>query len=158
MYAIRSYYEILLKIRIYYTKEKNHNLNFPLYIAKRYSISFSKNSAINFITFIASIGIIASSMALFVVLSVFSGLRDFSLSFTNATDPDLRVQPLQGKTLIISSEIEKELQQSSLFSSYSKTIEERVLFYYKEKEQVAYIKGVDQNFEKVTDIKQHLLM
>ncbi len=95
-------------------------------------------------------------MALFVVLSVFSGLRDFSLSFTNATDPDLRVQPLQGKTLIISSEIEKELQQSSLFSSYSKTIEERVLFYYKEKEQVAYIKGVDQNFEKVTDIKQHL--
>ncbi|AWM15272.1 ABC transporter permease [Flavobacterium sediminis] len=101
-------------------------------------------------------GIIASSMALFVVLSVFSGLRDFSLSFTNATDPDLRIQPIQGKVLTLSPEIEKELQKSTIIADFSKTIEERVLFYYKEKEQVAYIKGVDSNFSKVTDIKRHL--
>jgi lipoprotein-releasing system permease protein len=131
-------------------------LNFPLYIAKRYSISFSKNSAINIITIIASLGIIASAMALFVVLSVFSGLRDFSLSFTNDTDPDLRIQPLQGKTLTITPEIEKQLLESSFFSHFSKTIEERVLFYYNNKEQVAYIKGVDSSFDKVTQIKKHL--
>lgn len=95
-------------------------------------------------------------MALFVVLSVFSGLRDFSLSFTNDTDPDLRIQPLQGKTLTITPETEKQLQESSFFSHFSKTIEERVLFYYNNKEQVAYIKGVDSSFDEVTQIKEHL--
>jgi lipoprotein-releasing system permease protein len=66
-------------------------LKFPLYIAKRYLFSGSKNTAINIITFIASAGIILGTMALFVVLSVFSGLRDFSLSFANDFDPDLKV-------------------------------------------------------------------
>ncbi|HRB73194.1 MAG TPA: ABC transporter permease, partial [Flavobacterium sp.] len=50
-------------------------MNFPFYIVKRYTVSFSKSTAINIITGIASLGIIVSAMSLFVVLSVFSGLR-----------------------------------------------------------------------------------
>ena len=80
-------------------------MNFPLYIAKRYFLSFSKNSSINIITGIASLGIIASSMALLIVLSVFSGLRDFSLSFTNASDPDIKMLPKSGKTILITTHI-----------------------------------------------------
>jgi lipoprotein-releasing system permease protein len=49
-------------------------LNFLLYIAKRYIRHYSKNNAINIINRIASMGIIVGAMALFVVLSVFSGL------------------------------------------------------------------------------------
>jgi len=67
-------------------------LNFPFYIAKRYVISFSKNKAINIITGIASVGIIASTMALFIFLSVFSGLKEFALNFANATDPDFKIE------------------------------------------------------------------
>jgi lipoprotein-releasing system permease protein len=67
-------------------------LNLSFYIAKRYAISFSKNKAINIITGIASVGIIASTMALFIFLSVFSGLKEFTLNFANATDPDLRIR------------------------------------------------------------------
>ena len=66
-------------------------MNFPLYIAKRYIFSSSKNNAINIINRIASMGIIVGTMALFVVLSVFSGLKVFSLSFTNEIDPDLKL-------------------------------------------------------------------
>jgi lipoprotein-releasing system permease protein len=54
-------------------------VKFPLYIAKRYLFSGSKNTAINIITIIASVGIIVGTMALFVVMSVFSGLKDFSI-------------------------------------------------------------------------------
>ena len=54
-------------------------------------------------------GIIVGTLALFVVLSVFSGLRDFSLSFSNTIDPDLKVNPLRGKTLFISPKQEKEI-------------------------------------------------
>ena len=74
-------------------------MNFPLYIAKRYLFSKSKNNAINIITGIASIGIIVGTLALFVVLSVFSGLRDFSLSFSNTIDPDKLLLSLPFKAI-----------------------------------------------------------
>lgn len=131
-------------------------MNFPFYIAKRYAISFSKNSAINIITFIASFGIIAGTMALFVVLSVFSGLRDFSLSFTNATDPDYKLEPSKGKLITLSEKQLQQLNSNSSIASFSQIIEERVMFSYNNKEQVAYLKGVDENFTNVTNLNQHL--
>jgi lipoprotein-releasing system permease protein len=109
----------------------------------------SKTTAINVITCIASFGIIVGAMALFVVLSVFSGLRDFSLSFTNATDPDLRIETLAGKSFFISKTQEAQLTSSKEFTKYTKIVEERALFYYKNKEHVAYLKGVDANFTQV---------
>uniref|UniRef100_UPI0040497778 ABC transporter permease n=1 Tax=Flavobacterium sp. TaxID=239 RepID=UPI0040497778 len=124
-------------------------MNFPFYIAKRYAISFSKNSSINIITGIASLGIIASSMALFVVLSVFSGLREFSLSFTNATDPAIKMEPKAGKTFFLTNAEIAQLKSSHLIKNFSKTSEERVLFYYNNKEHVAYIKGVDSVYAKL---------
>lgn len=131
-------------------------MNFPFYIAKRYAISFSKNSAINIITFIASFGIIAGTMALFVVLSVFSGLRDFSLSFTNATDPDYKLEPTKGKLITLSEDQLQKLNSNSSIASYSKIVEERVMFSFNDKEQVAYLKGVDENFINVSNLNEHL--
>jgi lipoprotein-releasing system permease protein len=108
------------------------------------------------ITFIASFGIIVGAMALFVVLSVFSGLRDFSLSFTNATDPDLRIETLAGKSFFISEKQEAQLTSSKEFTKYTKIVEERALFYYKNKEHVAYLKGVDTNFSQVNEFDTFL--
>ena len=124
-------------------------MNFPLYIAKRYIFSKSKNNAINIITRIASGGIIVGTMALFVVLSVFSGLREFSLSFSNDFDPDLKVNPISGKSFTISPEQETQIKNINGIASFSKIIEERVLFSFNGKQQVSCLKGVDQNFSKV---------
>ncbi len=131
-------------------------MNFPFYIAKRYAFSLSKTTAINVITFIASFGIIVGAMALFVVLSVFSGLRDFSLSFTNATDPDLRIETLKGKSFFLSETQEIQLNSAKEFAKYSKIVEERALFYYNNKEHVAYLKGVDNNFRAVNNFDKFL--
>ncbi len=87
-------------------------------------------------------------MALFVVLSVFSGLRDFSLSFSNDFDPDLKISPISGKTFFLSPNQEKEIKNTVGIANYSKVVEERVLFFFKGKELVAYIKGIDGNFTK----------
>ena len=132
-------------------------MNYSLYIAKRYLFSKSKNNAINIITGIASVGIIVGAMALFVVLSVFSGLRDFSLSFSNDFDPDLKVNPISGKSYFISSNQEKELKNIDGIASYSKVVEERVLFFFEGKEQVTYLKGVDANFTKTNVVDQNLV-
>ncbi|WP_161971676.1 ABC transporter permease [Flavobacterium silvisoli] len=123
-------------------------MNFPLYIAKRYLFSKSNNNAINIITGIAAVGIIVGAMALFVVLSVFSGLRDFSLSFSNDFDPDLKVNPSAGKYFFITPQQEKEIASIEGIASYSKVAEERVLFFFKGKEMVTYLKGVDANFTR----------
>ena len=131
-------------------------MNFPLYIAKRYLFSKSKNNAINIITRIASGGIIVGAMALFVVLSVFSGLRVFSLSFSNDFDPDLKVNSISGKSFLLSPEQEQKIKKCPGVASYSKIIEERVLFSFDGKQQVAYIKGVDFNFVKVNKASQKL--
>lgn len=131
-------------------------MNFPLYIAKRYLKSASKNNAINIINGIASLGIVVGAMALFVVLSVFSGLVDFSLSFSNTIDPDFKAISATGKSFLISNEQENQLQKIKGIRSYSKVVEERVLFVFKEKEQVAVLKGVDSTFTQVSTVKKSL--
>ncbi|WP_296684961.1 FtsX-like permease family protein [Flavobacterium sp.] len=131
-------------------------MNFPLYIAKRYSISTSKNNAINIINRIASMGIIIGALALFVVLSVFSGLKEFSLSFTNAMDPDLKLNSTLGKSLVITPEQERQIKQIDGLVSYSKIIEERVLFTFDGKQEVTYLKGIDSLFTKVNPIEKNL--
>ena len=131
-------------------------MNFPFYIAKRYAVSLSKSTAINVITVIASLGIIVSAMALFVVLSVFSGLREFSLSFSNATDSDLKVEPFSGKNYCISPQQMQQLKAYKGLAAFSEVVEERALFFYNEKEQVAQLKGVDTQFNKVNEFHKFL--
>ncbi|MDV6169678.1 FtsX-like permease family protein [Flavobacterium sp. DG1-102-2] len=129
-------------------------MSFALYIARRYTISRSKSTAINIITGIAATGIIVSTAALFVILSVFSGLKDYSLSFSNTTDPDLKLSTLKGKSFMMSSKQEQEIKQVKGIAVYSKVVEERVLFYFDEKEQVATMKGVDSLFTRVNPIQK----
>ena len=131
-------------------------MNFSLYIAKRYLFSKSSNNAINIITGIASLGIIVGTLALFVVLSVFSGLRVFSLSFSNDFDPDLKIFPAKGKTINISDSQLNKLKKVEDIATFSKVTEERVLFYFKGKEIVTYLKGVDANFTKTNVVSKNL--
>jgi len=124
-------------------------LSFPFYIARRYTLSRTRSTAVNIITRIASAGILVSTAALFIIMSVFSGLRDFSLSFANATDPDIQVTPLSGKSFRISPLQEQQLAAYKGIATYSHIAEERVMFSFDEKGQVAYLKGVDSPYTKV---------
>ena len=101
-------------------------------------------------------GIIVGTLALFVVLSVFSGLRDFSLSFTNTIDPDLKINPILGKSFFISPKQEKQISEIEGVASFCKVVEERVLFFFDGKEQVTYLKGVDANYSKINSVSKSL--
>jgi len=101
-------------------------------------------------------GIIVGTMALFVVLSVFSGLKVFSLSFTNEIDPDLKITSTYGKSFLIAPDQENQVKKIPGIASYSKIIEERVLFLFKNKQEVTNLKGVDSNYVVVNDIRKKL--
>ncbi len=125
-------------------------MNVSLYIAKRYLFSKSSNNAINFITIIAAVGVIIGSAALFIVLSGFAGLKDFSLQFTTFVDPDLKIEATQGKSFTITQDQLQQINDLEGLLSYSKVIEERVLLNFDSKNLIATLKGVDENYPKST--------
>jgi len=93
-------------------------------------------------------------MALFVVLSVFSGLRDFSLSFANDFDPDLKAVAKIGKTILITPQQAQEISQLEGVAHFTKIIEERALFTFNGKDQLANIKGVDKTYIQVNQVEK----
>lgn len=103
-------------------------------------------------TIIAASGTVIATAALFIVLSGFAGLKKFSLEFSSFVDPDLKVLPLEGKSFAISKEDAIKINAISGIESYSKTIEERVILEFDGKKQIVTMKGVDENFTKVTTI------
>jgi len=127
-------------------------LNFPLYIAKRYLFSKSSNNTINIITLIATIGVIIGTLALFIVMSGFSGLREFSVGFLDTSDPDVKITSIKGKSFHFDNEIQQILDVQKGIASYSKVIEERAFFDFNNKTHIAYIKGVDSNFNNLNNI------
>ena len=133
-------------------------MNFPLFIAKRYLFSNSSKNAINIIARIAVIGAAIGSLALFVVLSGFSGLKDFSLQFTNVFDADLEVFPANGKTLVFSEDAESHLNTLEGVDHYAQVVQERVFLRYRGKNHIAFIKGVDDNYGKVNPIDSILFL
>ncbi|MCT4699310.1 ABC transporter permease [Tenacibaculum haliotis] len=121
-------------------------MKFSLYIAKRYLFSKTSTNAINIITFIAVFGVVIGALALFVILSGFSGLRTFSDSLLDASDPDIKITTVKGKSFEYSNAVHQQLIQNTEIKTISKIIEERVFLKYKDKSQIAYIKGVDENY------------
>lgn len=133
-------------------------MNFPFYIARRYLFSKSSNNAINIITFIAAVGVFAGAFSLFIVLSGFTGLKDFSLSFSNKYDPDLKVLPSTGKTFVFTAEEAQQLRSVEGLQLFSEVVEERVFLDFKSKNKTAYIKGVDENYLRINQLDSALVI
>jgi lipoprotein-releasing system permease protein len=127
-------------------------LNFPLYIAKRYLFSKTSTNAINIITIIASFGVIVGSLALFIILSGFSGLRSLSYSLLDVSDPDIKITSSAGKRLLYTKDVQQILETNTSIYAFSKVIEERVFLEYNNKNEIAYIKGVEENYTSITSI------
>jgi lipoprotein-releasing system permease protein len=131
-------------------------LRFSTYIAKRYLFTKTSNNAINIITIIASFGVIVGSLALFIILSGFSGLRTFSYGLLDSASPDIKITATKGKSFLISDSISKIIQNTKEIKVVSKVIEERVFLEYDDKNEIAFIKGVSQNYPQITRIDSTL--
>ncbi len=131
-------------------------MNFSLYIAKRYLFTKTSNNAINIITIIASFGVIVGSLALFIILSGFSGLRTFSYSLLDASDPDIKITSVKGKSFILTDDVYQIITENTAVKASSKIIEERVFLEHNEKNEIAYIKGVEDNYAEITSIDSAL--
>ena len=118
-------------------------------IAWRYFFSKSTQTVVNRINNIALLVIIVASASLMIVLSAFSGLKEFGLSFSNVFDPDYKILPLQGKTILVDSHTLKKLKRLSIIENISAILEDKVYLSFNDKSQVAYLKGVSPDYLSV---------
>ena len=108
-------------------------------------------------TIIAALGVVIAAAALFIVLSGFAGLKDFSLEFSSFVDPDLKILPEQGKSFLLTEKDSTALSKIEGIASYSKIIEERIIIEFNNKNVLASLKGVDENYLKVTSIDSMII-
>ncbi|MBP1665588.1 MAG: hypothetical protein H6Q23_448 [Bacteroidetes bacterium] len=127
-------------------------MKLSLYIAKRYLFAKKSRNAINVISSISVAGVTVGTMALIIVLSVFNGLETLVHSIFNTFDPDLKITPAAGKTFIPDSSSLSLLSNVNGIACYSLCLEENALLKYDEKQYIATIKGVDENYAQVTGI------
>jgi lipoprotein-releasing system permease protein len=123
-----------------------------LYIAKRYLFAKKSRNAINIISAVSVAGVAVGTMALIIVLSVFNGLETMVSAIFNTFDPDIKITAEEGKTFIADTSRLKLLANVDGLSCYSLTIEENALLKYGDRQFIATIKGVDDNYAMVTNI------
>jgi lipoprotein-releasing system permease protein len=111
---------------------------------------------INIINYIALSVVLIASAALLIVLSAFTGLKDFGLSFSNVFDPDFRVEAVQGKTLQIDSITLASVKQLDGILAVSGIIEDKVFLNYRDKNHVVYLKGVDSSYQNIIESDRFL--
>jgi lipoprotein-releasing system permease protein len=121
-------------------------MNLPLFIASRYYRSKKTHHVINIITRIAMVGVAVGSMALIVVLSAFNGIENLVISLFNAFDPDIKIVPAEGKSFSIDDLTFEQIKSLPGVIHYSEVIEENALLKFRDKQHIATIKAVSENF------------
>ena len=132
-------------------------MNFPFYIARRYLFSKKSTNAINVISGISVVGVAVATMALVVTLSVFNGFHDMVASFFTSFDPQLKVTPVQGKTAAANDPVLKKIRQLPQIDVATECLEDQALAVFNTRQAMVTIKGVDDNFDRLTHINEILM-
>lgn len=111
-----------------------------------------KITGVNIITSIAVFAITIATAALFIILSVFSGLEKMNIQLFTNVNPDLKISSAKGKLIKDIDKLTGVLDKDSRIISYTKVIEEKVSIEFDGKQDIAYIKGVDENYTNVVKI------
>lgn len=127
-------------------------MNLPFYIARRYLFSKKKHNAINIISGISVCGVALATLALVCTLSVFNGFQDMVAGFFTAFDPELKITARQGKVFDPQEAGIRQVRQLPEIDVWTETLEESAMVQYKDRQAMAVIKGVEDNFEQLTSI------
>jgi lipoprotein-releasing system permease protein len=131
-------------------------MNFPFYIARRYLFSKKSTNVINIISGISMVGVAMASMAMVVTLSVFNGFSDLVASLFTNFDPQLELRPTEGKTAPADDPLLQQVRTLPQVAVATECVEDQALAVYHERQAMVTVKGVDDNFDRLTNIKSIL--
>ena len=127
-------------------------MNLPFYIARRYLFSKKKHNAINIISAVSVCGVALATLALVCTLSVFNGFQDMVAGFFTAFDPELKITVREGKVFDPHESRVAQIYAMPEIEVWTETLEENAMVQYKDRQTMAVIKGVEDNFEQLTAI------
>ena len=127
-------------------------LSFSFRIARRYLFSKKSHNAINIISGISAAGVGVGAMALVCVLSVFNGFEVLISNMFSSFDPDLKITLTQGKTFDDNTSEFNRIRKLKTVAYFTEVVEENALLRFKDKQMPATIKGVSDDFKKMTRI------
>ncbi|WP_308756176.1 FtsX-like permease family protein [uncultured Bacteroides sp.] len=127
-------------------------MNLPFFIARRYLFSKKKHNAINIISGISVCGVALATLALVCTLSVFNGFQDMVAGFFTAFDPELKITVREGKVFDPLDPRIQQVRSLPEIDVWTETLEENAMVQYKDRQAMAVIKGVEDNFGQLTSI------
>ena len=130
-------------------------MNLALYIAKRYLFSKKRHNAINIVSLISMCGVVVGSIALVSVLSVFNGFQSVIEDLFSNFDPQIKIVATSGKVFEPDSIAHALNHEDIEHTCY--VIEDNALLKFGEKQLPVTIKGVPEDYTKVTGIDSILV-
>ncbi len=122
-------------------------------IAWRYLFSKKSHSAINAISIVSVCGVAITTLALVCTLSVYNGFTQLIGSLYSQIDPQIKITPLQGKTLDTEENAIRQIAEWPEVETFSPVIEENALCIYKERQRPVLVKGVPDNYTRLSHIQ-----
>ena len=124
-------------------------MNVSSFVSLKYFFSKSKLHVVNIISSIAVFVLIIASASFFVVLSVFSGLKDFGLQYNRSFSPDIKISDSSGSFKISEKQLDF-LEKNNFF--FTSVYEEKVLLSSKDKFFFGKILGVQKEYRNIVEI------
>ncbi|ATN04009.1 permease [Chryseobacterium indologenes] len=128
--------------------------NIAFYIASRYLLAKKGSTAVTFITWLSVGAMTVAVTAMFVIISVFSGLEDLNKDLISNLHADLTLKSTSGKTIKNLDKVNAALSAHKEITSFSRVIEEKVYISSNGKGDIAYLRGVDSAYIKVNPINK----
>ena len=125
-------------------------MNLPFFIAKRYFLSRKRLNYIHLLSLISQFGIAIGTASLVIVLSVFNGFENLVIGMYNVFDPHLKITATEGKNFNQKECLEILANQDGI-DIISCVLEEKILVEYNSKQYIATVKGVDHNYNRLTN-------
>ena len=124
--------------------------------AWRYFRSKKTTNAINVISWVSISAIAVGTAALLIILSVFNGFEGFIKDLYNSFYPEIKITAGSGKTFESNYTIIKSLDEIDGIKAVSYCLEEKVLLNYGEDQAIVTLKGVDSQYNTVTQLSKSI--
>lgn len=132
-------------------------MNLPSFIAQRYLLAKKSHNLINIVTWISIISICVATFAMIFVLSVFNGFKVVISDMIHQFSPDLNISAVKGKTIDINEFPFEKIKDIDGVDFVFPTITEDVLFKNSNKQQIGQVKGVPDDYNKISRIRGTIL-
>lgn len=103
------------------------------------------------------LGVFIGSAALIIILSGFNGFEKVIIALYNNFSPELKIEPVKGKTFNPDTLHFNDLRKNTALFSFTEVLEEKALVSYGDRKTLCNIKGVSSEFLNNKDLESTIV-